>query len=115
MSHKDERETIRLEIKDRFGAIPPEVERLMSIMGIRILLKKLGVSRLDVSNTGLSLIFSPNSSVEPVKILKLISEGPARYSLLDGNKFYIRLIHKSGIDLDAVEKALAFISADLLD
>ena len=114
MSQTDELEKIRLEIKDRFGAIPLEAERLMSIMSIRILLKKLGVSRLDVSNTGLSLIFSANSTVEPVKIVKLISGRPKQYSLLDDNKFYIKLAHKSETDLDAVEKVLTSISADLL-
>ena len=114
MNHRDELEKMHLEIKDRFGTIPPEVKRLMSVMAIRIILKKLRVSRLDISNTGMSLIFSANCPIEPVKFLKLISGEPKRYSLLDGSKLYIRLTHKSETDLDAVEKTLASISANLL-
>jgi transcription-repair coupling factor (superfamily II helicase) len=79
------------EMKDRFGSPPEEVSNLMAVMSVRLILKKTGVSKLDVSSESLIFTFSPESHVEPEKVVKLVQRDPHSYQFLSERKLRIKI------------------------
>ena len=45
------------EMKDRFGPFPQEVSNLLSVMSVRLHMKRAGISRLDAGSDGLLFTF----------------------------------------------------------
>jgi len=45
------------EIRDRFGSPPPEVQNLLALMSIRLRLKQLCITKLDMGKNQLTLTF----------------------------------------------------------
>ena len=86
-----ELEVLVEEIKDRFGSPPREVKNLLSLMSLRICLKHLGISRLDVGPRLLGLTFSNDSPVNPENLVRLADDEPGNFSFISGNKLNIRL------------------------
>ena len=60
-------EEIKEEIRDRFGPLPEEVKNLLQLMSVRLILKRMGIVRLDIGAGGLTLTFSPDWDVEVEK------------------------------------------------
>jgi transcription-repair coupling factor (superfamily II helicase) len=86
------------EMKDRFGSPPEEVSNLMAVMSVRLILKKTGVSKLDVSSESLIFTFSPESHVEPEKVVKLVQRDPHSYQFLSERKLRIKIDEKPSLD-----------------
>jgi transcription-repair coupling factor (superfamily II helicase) len=74
------------EMNDRFGAPPQEVSNLLTVMSVRLLLKKMEVIRLDVSDEGLTFTFSPVTHMEPAKLVELVSREPKTFQFLSERK-----------------------------
>ncbi len=53
------------EIIDRFGPLPPEAENLFALLGLKQLLRQLGISKVELAPVGLVFSFSATSSVSP--------------------------------------------------
>ena len=86
------------EMKDRFGSPPVEVSNLMAVMSVRLILKKSGVSKLDVSSESLIFTFSPESNVEPEKMVKLVERDPNSYQFLSERKLKVKIDEKPSFD-----------------
>ena len=80
---------IKEELLDRFGPIPQEVNNLFNIMNIRIILKRLGIGRLDVGTDGLVITFVHNGHVNSEKIARFVSQRPRSFRFLSQNKLKI--------------------------
>jgi transcription-repair coupling factor (superfamily II helicase) len=90
LTQKDELESIMEEINDRFGNPPPEVLNLFQIMSVRLKLKKIRASRLDVGKDRLILTFASDTTVDPSWLTDLISREPGRFQFLSENKVMVR-------------------------
>jgi transcription-repair coupling factor (superfamily II helicase) len=86
------------ELKDRFGSPPVEVSNLMAVMSVRLTLKKTGVSKLDVSSESLIFTFSPESNVEPEKVVKLVEGDPNSYQFLSERRLKVKIDEKPSLD-----------------
>jgi transcription-repair coupling factor (superfamily II helicase) len=86
------------EMKDRFGPAPVEVSNLVTVMSVRLLLKKTGVSKLDVSNAALTFTFSAEASVDPEKVLSLVERDPSRFQFLSERKLKVKIDEKPSLD-----------------
>jgi transcription-repair coupling factor (superfamily II helicase) len=86
---RSELEAMEEEIRDRFGPLPQEVRNLLGIMSIRIILKELGISRLDIGTHSLVLTFEENGSIDPARIVRLASTNPVRFRFLSGDRLKI--------------------------
>ena len=64
----EELESIKEEIRDRFGAPPIEAENLLKIMAIRLSLKLLGVKRMDVTKNNIVLTFANHNNIDPLEL-----------------------------------------------
>ena len=95
------------EIEDRFGAPPMEVSNLLSVMSVRLLLKKMNVIRLDVSHDTVVLVFSPTFELEPKKLVKWVQRDPKRFRFLSEQKLMIRIDKETALEaLQEVNKIL---------
>jgi transcription-repair coupling factor (superfamily II helicase) len=86
---KSELEAMEDEIRDRFGTPPREVVNLFGLMSIRILLRKIGASRLDVGPKTLALTFVQDIDIDPLRLVRLVEKRPDKYRFLTQDKLRI--------------------------
>jgi transcription-repair coupling factor (superfamily II helicase) len=67
-------------------------------MSVRLLLKKTGASKLDVSNKALTFTFSPESNVDPEKVVSLVERDPNRFQFLSERKLKVNIDEKPSLD-----------------
>ncbi len=94
------------EIRDRFGQPPVEVTNLLDIMSIRLLLKKHGITRLDVSPGNLLLTFAPHAAMDSERFVSLVSGAPHKFRMHSQYKLRVG-VARSRPDVPAVKDALA--------
>lgn len=87
---------IKNEMEDRFGKIPKEVENLFEIGKIRLVAMKLGILKITFTSSSVQINFSSATSVEPTKIINVLSA-------------------RSGSALGEKNKKFRFIKNDLLE
>ncbi|MBE3597140.1 MAG: transcription-repair coupling factor [Hydrogenibacillus sp.] len=68
-------EAIKDELIDRFGPLPPAVERLLLVARVRALGTVLGVERIDFADGRLSVRFRPEVAITPDDLLALSDAG----------------------------------------
>ncbi len=66
-----ELEALKEELEDRYGPLPEETVNLLQLMGLRSLLKVLGIRKLALQDSTLRLIFDPSTPVSPQRIVEL--------------------------------------------
>jgi transcription-repair coupling factor (superfamily II helicase) len=93
-----ELKAITEEIEDRFGPPPTEVSNLLTVMSVRLLLKRMHVTRLDVTHDTLVLLFLPTSNLEPKKVVKWVQRNPKRARFLSEQKMMIRVDKETALD-----------------
>ncbi len=79
MNRVGEISDLKKELTDRFGPVPEEAENLLLKMMLKILSKKAGVKRLDLSQRQLSLYFSEAHQSRPFGIVELINSYKKKY------------------------------------
>lgn len=71
---------ISVELKDRFGEIPEPASSLIKLIGLKILMKKLGIEKADIKRNKAVIIFSANSgfydSYPPAGKMEMYFEEP---------------------------------------
>jgi transcription-repair coupling factor (superfamily II helicase) len=107
LREKEELETMAEEIQDRFGPPPKEVRNLLGVMSIRLLLKKVGITRLDVGQGGLVLTLSQSSHNDPERLVQLVSSKPFQFRFLSQYKLKVHMAPVNGSEsLGQIEKAI---------
>jgi len=91
LSDEAELPGMREEIKDRFGPFPREVENLLEVMALRLLLKKLGIRRMDVGPSRITLTYPQDGRMDPGGLLDHIAGHPHRYSFAAHNKLAVKV------------------------
>ncbi|MBN2062640.1 MAG: transcription-repair coupling factor [Deltaproteobacteria bacterium] len=107
LREKSELKNIVDEMIDRFGPQPIAVSNLIKIMDIRLILKKIGVIRLDVNGKHLLFSFSPSTDIRPDKLLELMSRKRDQFRFLSDSRLKVSMLSRS--DEDALSRALDFI------
>ena len=69
------------ELIDRFGPLSTEVSNLLLKIVLKVLAKKAGVSRLDLTAKKLILQFSESHQRNPAAMVEMISAAPKRFEL----------------------------------
>jgi transcription-repair coupling factor (superfamily II helicase) len=102
---KEEKELADMaeEMKDRFGAPPQEVGNLLKVMSLRLLLKRLRILRLDVTEGGLTVTFSSDTRVKAERLINLVKRHPKRFRFLSDTKLRVSLSPRPS--LEALEDA----------
>jgi len=69
-------QSIRTETEDRYGRIPPSVERLFSYARLRRTAEDLGLVSIDKTPDGIAAKFSEKARVSPEKLADFVSRHP---------------------------------------
>lgn len=69
-------QSIRTETEDRYGRIPPSVERLFSYARLRRTAEDLGLVSLDKTPDGIAVKFSEKAQISPEKLGNFVSKHP---------------------------------------
>lgn len=67
-------EALAVEMIDRFGPLPPEVENLMQIVKIKLLCRKAGVEKIDAGPKGAVIAFRDNKFAAPDRLIGWIAK-----------------------------------------
>lgn len=73
LDEKNEIEGFAAEMIDRFGDLPEEVENLLSILEIKMLCKRAGISKIDAGPKGATIEFCNNAPPNVAGIMQWIS------------------------------------------
>ena len=82
------KEMIR-EIEDRFGPPPKEVHNLISVIKIKVGLKKIGSTKLDIRDGSMVFSFSKDTRLSPPKLAALVTNHPENYCFLSDQKLKV--------------------------
>lgn len=82
---------IRESLRDRFGEIPNETHLLMEVISIKLLLRRLGIKRLDMQDGYVIFTFSEQEKISPIKIVELISKEKDMYRFTPDQRLYVKI------------------------
>jgi len=88
LESNEEIEDFRDELVDRFGAIPPPAQNLLSIMNLKLLCKKLKIIDLDSGPNGILLKFQEDESVSKM-VMNFIAKNQGLVKLRPDHKIVI--------------------------
>ena len=101
---------IRNEMRDRFGALPANVDNLLYFVRVKWLAKRLGVSSIVREGARGVMKLTPQAKVDPNKLLRFIGENPqAKFSPNGVLSFPLRE-HGAEV-ITAIEQVLQTIAA----
>lgn len=80
---------VRSELRDRFGAVPAEVENLLLISGVKRILKELLVTSLEYSGGTIVLAFNPEDGASFDKVLALLQNHGNRLRFTPDHKLLV--------------------------
>jgi len=94
---------LQVEMIDRFGLLPEQVNNLCRQTLLRLSLETIGVDRVDMNNKHGTMDFGRQTIVDPLKIVQLVQAEPHRYSLVKGTQL------KFTIETETAEQRFATI------
>ena len=65
-------DALREELVDRFGRLPPAARALLETHRLRLIAARLGVRKIDASSDSIRLQFSPETPVDPARVIQLM-------------------------------------------
>ena len=83
---------LSIEMKDRFGPIPEEAEKLLAALNVKILVSSIGVEKVDVVGSKTFLTFSPSTTVTPEQLINASQISDSKFSFVSENMVELRLI-----------------------
>lgn len=91
MTELQEVSEFNAELIDRYGELPKEAGNLLYKIVLKILSKKAGISRLDLTEQHLLLHFSVDHLKDSDSLVDLILSAPERYALQTGHILKVKL------------------------
>jgi transcription-repair coupling factor (superfamily II helicase) len=85
-SNETELNELKVELIDRFGALPPQAKNLLEQIKLKWQLQQLGIKRIEATATGGCLEFSKNTQFDPGKLIHLIQSKPKEFKLDGPNR-----------------------------
>lgn len=86
---RDELQDLQEEVIDRFGLIPAQLNNLFRITALKLRTTPIGIRKIDIGAKGGRVLFDGQTAVDPVKIIELIQNDPARFRLEGQDKIRI--------------------------
>jgi transcription-repair coupling factor (superfamily II helicase) len=86
----------KTELIDRYGKPPIEANNLLFKIVLKILAKKAGIAKLDLSDRQMHLQFSATHLKNTQALVEFIQSAPQSYELTPGQVLKIKLKHDHG-------------------
>ena len=74
-------EDIKAETIDRFGLLPDAAQHLFAVTGLKIKAAPIGVRKADLGPSGGRVVFTPEPTLDPLEVVRLIQSQPKRFRL----------------------------------
>ncbi|MBV9076119.1 MAG: transcription-repair coupling factor [Methylobacteriaceae bacterium] len=71
---EDEIAAFRAELVDRFGPVPPEVDQLLAVMGIKVLCRRANIDKVEAGPKGIIVSFRDNAFANPTGLVAYVGE-----------------------------------------
>ena len=84
---------LQVNLIDRFGLLPEPLQHLFRITRIKLQTTALGIEKIDIGEQSGKIVFTPKTTIEPMKIITLIQANPTSYRF-DG-KQTLRISHQN--------------------
>ena len=81
---------LKEEVIDRFGPLPEEVENLFQLVSLRLVLRRLGITRLDAGQSNITLTFAQSNTLDPERLVKMTLSKSATFRFLSPSRLQIR-------------------------
>jgi transcription-repair coupling factor (superfamily II helicase) len=80
---KDDHELkdLKVEMIDRFGLLPYQINNLFDVTSLKLRADKLGIEKIEVGSTWGKVLFRSNTPVNPMNIVTLVQSQPAIFRL----------------------------------
>jgi transcription-repair coupling factor (superfamily II helicase) len=99
---------LKVEMIDRFGLLPQAAKNLFEVTAVKLKASPLGVTKVDVGQSGGRGVFGPQANLDPAKVIRLVQGEPERYRLDGADKLRLSM------DLPEIEDRVKAINV-LLD
>ncbi|MDO4222999.1 MAG: transcription-repair coupling factor [Acinetobacter sp.] len=110
VSEQSKLDNIRIELIDRFGALPTAVQNLFHVHRFRIQAEQLGISKMDIGKTGGTLDFLPDTPVQAISIIQLMQKNPTLYRMEGGQRLRLTMnLEQAEQRIQAVGELLAYL------
>jgi len=80
-SSDEELRNLQVEMIDRFGLLPPQVNNLFQVSSLRLKAQDLGIRTIEAGPQGGSIDFKETTRVNPLSLVTLVQSDPRSYKL----------------------------------
>ena len=106
----EELDETSLELTDRFGKQPEEVQNLLEIVSLKILAKELNIESIEAGSKGILMKFNNNKFKGSDSFIPEILSRPMEFKLRPDNKiFYNCMCQDKQVTLKNIKKLLEFV------
>lgn len=77
----EELEELQVEMIDRFGLLPAPSKNLFMVTELKLKATPLGITKIELGAKGGRISFSPEPSIDPMKIIGLLQSRPQEYKM----------------------------------
>ncbi|MGD0229098.1 MAG: transcription-repair coupling factor [Syntrophorhabdales bacterium] len=81
---------MEVELKDRYGPIPGPLVNLLEVIGLKILLTRMKIKRLECSGRQIIVHVTERTPLDMKKLLRMVKEGRERIKLLADGRIVIQ-------------------------
>ncbi len=82
----EEVEAVAVELVDRFGELPQEVENLLSVVKLKQICRKAGIEKLDIGAKGAVITFHNNNFSNPDALINFVMQNSEKFKLRGDHK-----------------------------
>ncbi len=107
MGDLSEVESLGEELKDRFGPLPESAKDLLEKIILKVLCKKIGVQRLELTDHNAVLTFHETTCVKPETVASLVQKDPQRFRLMSEHVLQAKILPEAHADtMEATKNVL---------
>jgi transcription-repair coupling factor (superfamily II helicase) len=104
---------MQVELIDRFGLLPETAKNHMRLAALKLDATSLGIDKIDVADNGGYLVFSKQTKIDPLALVKLVEAEGNVYRLTGAHRLKFRLdLASYNRRFKHVEKLLVMLSTN---
>ena len=106
LNNNEDLSNLVIELRDRFGPIPKELNNLLNLIEIKILCIEYNVEQLEFSRKGIVIGFYKNNPRNPQKLLDLSINRHSQFILRSDQKMFYDFMGKLNTDRFKLSKQI---------
>ncbi|HPM41504.1 MAG TPA: hypothetical protein PLY45_03605, partial [bacterium] len=109
-------EAIGSELADRFGPLPPEAARLLSVMEIKVMARTLKMRQITFDGATFSCQLDPSTPLNPSQIMDLAQKEPGLLRIVPPDRLLIKAEERADDEAvlrsvrNSLSRLLAYVS-----